>query len=129
MLQDQPIMAFSATTEPARAIEFYRDVLGLRLVADEPTAIVFDAHGTMLRIQKVRDHRPAAHTLLGWQVRGLAVVMRGLAERGVRFLRLDFLQDDSDGMWISPDGIKVAWFKDPDGNTLSLTELALTSPP
>jgi catechol 2,3-dioxygenase-like lactoylglutathione lyase family enzyme len=124
MLHSHPIMAFSATTEPARALAFYRDVLGLRLVADEPWAIVFDAAGTMLRIQKAPHHTPAPHTLLGWQVSDIAAVMRGLADRGVTFVRYDFLPADSEGIWSTPDGTKVAWFKDPDGNTLSLTEFS-----
>jgi catechol 2,3-dioxygenase-like lactoylglutathione lyase family enzyme len=121
MLASSPVMAFSATTHAADALAFYRDVLGLTLVADEPYAIVFDAHGTMLRIQKTREHTPAPHTLLGWQVTDLAETMRGLAARGVRFERYDFMEQDDAGVWTTPGGARIAWFKDPDGNLLSLT--------
>jgi catechol 2,3-dioxygenase-like lactoylglutathione lyase family enzyme len=121
MLGTCPVIAFSATTRPADALAFYRDVLGLALVADEPYAIVFDAHGTMLRIQKTNEHTPAPHTLLGWHVTDIAETMRGLAACGVRFDRYDFMQQDAAGVWTTPGGARIAWFKDPDGNLLSLT--------
>jgi catechol 2,3-dioxygenase-like lactoylglutathione lyase family enzyme len=121
MLDRSEVMAFSATTRPAEALRFYRDVLGLTLVADEEHAIVFDARGTMLRVQKAAHHTPAPHTLLGWRVDDLDATLAGLAERGVRFERYDFLPQDERGVWTTPDGTRIAWFKDPDGNLLSLT--------
>src|SRR5687768_7357497 len=122
MLADHDVMTFTATTDPARAMAFYRDVLGLRLVADEPYALVFDAHGIMLRIQKAQELRPQPHTLLGWRVPDLAAVMAGLRERGVAFVRYPHMGQDEHGVWTVPDGTRIAWFKDPDGNTLSLTQ-------
>ena len=122
MLQDNEVIAFSATLDAPRALAFYRDVLGLRLVAEEEWAIVFDAGGTMLRLQKAVEHTPAKHTLLGWKVPDIAATMAGLAERGVRFERYDFMEQDAAGVWTTPDGARIAWFKDPDGNLLSLTQ-------
>jgi catechol 2,3-dioxygenase-like lactoylglutathione lyase family enzyme len=122
MLASSKVMAFTATTNPEAALAFYRDVLGLRLVADEPFAIVFDAGGTMLRVQKTEQHTSAPHTLLGWQVEDMEATVRGLAERGVVFSLYDGMGQDADGIWTAPGGAKIAWFRDPDGNTLSLTQ-------
>lgn len=121
MLEKAPLIAFSATTDPGAALAFYRDVLGLALIADEPHAIVFDAHGTMLRIQKANQHTPAPHTLLGWRVTDIAETIRGLVARGVVFVRYGFMPQDAAGVWTAPGGARIAWFKDPDGNLLSLT--------
>ena len=124
MLSSCNIIAFVATTDAERAREFYAGVLGLRLVDDQPAALVFDAHGTMLRIAKVQQFTPARHTVLGWAVGNVAGVVDGLATAGVAFERFAGLQQDERGIWTSPDGAKIAWFKDPNGNILSLTEFA-----
>ena len=121
MLADRAVIAFLATTDPPRALAWYRDVLGLRLVADEPYAIVFDAGGTMLRIQKAPHHEPAPHTALGWRVDDLDGTLAALRERGVEPVRYDFIPQDERGVWTTPDGTQIAWFRDPDGNLLSLT--------
>ena len=122
MLGSQNVIAFIATTDAARARAFYADTLGLRLVAEEPWALVFDAHGTMLRVQKVQELAPASHTVLGWQVQQIASVVAELKGR-VTFERYPFLEQDEAGVWTTAGGAKVAWFKDPDGNVLSLTQL------
>jgi len=117
-------MAFVATKDPARARTFYEGTLGLRLVADESFALVFDANGTMLRVQKVNELTPHAFTALGWQVQDIRESIRTLVERGVAFERFSipgFPQDEL-GIWTADDGTKVAWFKDSDGNILSLTQ-------
>jgi catechol 2,3-dioxygenase-like lactoylglutathione lyase family enzyme len=116
------LIAFVATTDPDRARAFYAGVLGLRLVDDQPAALVFDAHGTMLRIAKVQQFTPARHTALGWRVGNVAATVDGLTAAGVTFERYAGLPQDQRGVWISPDRAKIAWFKDPDGNILSLTE-------
>ena len=121
MLDSQPLIAFSATRDGDRARSFYEGVLGLRLVSDDPFALVFDARGTMLRIQKVDDPRPHPFTSLGWQVDELEALMSALAVRGVTFERYPGLGQDEHGVWTAPGGAKIAWFKDPDGNTLSLS--------
>jgi len=116
------VIAFVATTDADRARAFYEDVLGLRLVADELFALVFDANGTMLRIAKVPELAPARHTVLGWAVADAAATVARLAAAGVKFERYDGLPQDDLGIWATPDGARVAWFRDPDGNTLSLTQ-------
>ncbi|WP_437808794.1 VOC family protein [Sorangium sp. So ce1078] len=122
MLSDQPIIAFLATRDPARAKEYYRDVLGLRFVADEEAALVFEAHQTMLRIQKVHELTPHPFTAFGWKVPDVKAAIAELSRRGVRFERYGFLEQDGDGIWRAPGGVEIAWFKDPDGNLLSLTK-------
>jgi predicted enzyme related to lactoylglutathione lyase len=122
MLGQERLMAFVATARAEDAKRFYGSVLGLRLLADEPWAIVFEAGGTLLRVQKVEAWRPPAHTALGWQVSDIATAIAALRQQGVSFERYDFLEQDELGVWSSPGGGKIAWFKDPDGNVLSLTE-------
>jgi len=124
MLGKCDLMAFVATKDPSRAKTFYEGTLGLRLVADETYALVFDANGTMLRVQKVRDLTPDPSTALGWQVPDIREAIRGLVAKGVAFMRLGlaFFPQDDLGIWTADDATKVAWFKDPDGNILSLTE-------
>ena len=84
--------------------------------------MVFDANGTMLRVQKVQELLPARHAVLGWDVRDIRAEIEALTKKGVRFERFDGLPQDELGIWTSPAGGKIAWFKDPDGNTLSLTQ-------
>jgi catechol 2,3-dioxygenase-like lactoylglutathione lyase family enzyme len=120
MLGTSALIGFVATTQPERAKTFYRDVLGLRLVSDEEFALVFDANGTMLRIAKVDELRPSSRTVIGWSVDNIESAVRGLGSRGIQFERYDGLKQDDLGIWAS-DGGRIAWFKDPDGNVLSLT--------
>ena len=125
MLENQPIIAFVATKNPPVSRRFYEDVLGLRFVADEPAALIFDTgEGVMLRVQKVDALHPHPFTALGWVVEDLRGTDEGLKKRGVRFEKYEFLSQDEVGIWTTPDGSGVAWFKDPDGNVLSLTALA-----
>lgn len=122
MLESAPIIAFVATTNGARSRDFYENVLGLRFVSDDPFALVFDANGIMLRIFKVDTLTPAAYTVLGWGVGDIHAAIAGLAAKGVTFTRYPGMQQDESGVWRSPSGAKVAWFRDPEGNNLSLTE-------
>jgi catechol 2,3-dioxygenase-like lactoylglutathione lyase family enzyme len=122
MLATSKLMAFVATVDAERAKVSYPDVLGLRLVADEPFALVFDANGTAVRIQKAPHHRPLPHTALGWEVRGIAEIVAQLSRHGVSCERFAGFDQDAAGIWTTPGGGKVAWFKDPDGNLLSVTE-------
>jgi catechol 2,3-dioxygenase-like lactoylglutathione lyase family enzyme len=117
------IVAFVATAKPARARSFYRDTLGLRLVSEDGFALVFDAHGTMLRVAIVEDVGARKYTVLGWQVPDIVATARRLREAGVRLQRYPGMGQDKQGVWTSPSGARVAWFKDPDGNTLSITQL------
>jgi catechol 2,3-dioxygenase-like lactoylglutathione lyase family enzyme len=122
VLGDTDLVAFLPTTDVDRAREFFADVLGLRLVEDTPFAAIFDAHGTSLRVTPVEAIAPAEYTVLGWTVDDMAATARALTDRGVRFMRVDGIEQDDLGVWTAPGGALVAWFKDPDGNTLSLTE-------
>jgi len=122
-LSDYSIIGFVATSDPDRARKFYGDMLGLPLVSEQmPFALVYDANGTMLRVTIVEKVNPAGYTVLGWKVPNIAVAARSLAEAGVRFERYEGMQQDDVGVWTSPGGGKVAWFKDPDGNTLSISQ-------
>ena len=123
MLGSTNIVAFAPTTDAAKAKAFYEGQLGLRFVSDDGFALVFDANGTMLRVARVGELSPAPFTILGWQVDAIDTVVAGLHARGVRFERYGFLEQDALGVWVAPDGgAKVAWFKDPDGNTLSVSQ-------
>ena len=117
------IIGFVSIVDVSRAREFYRDTLGLRLVAEEPPfALVFEANGIMLRLGIAKELPPAHGTVLGWQVPKIAATVQNLGRFGVRFERYEGMDQDELGIWSSPSGAKVAWFKDPDGNVLSLTE-------
>jgi catechol 2,3-dioxygenase-like lactoylglutathione lyase family enzyme len=123
MLGTSDVMAFITTARPAEARAFYSDVLGLRLLSDDAFALVYDAHGTTLRVSKSREVVVAPYTVLGWKVGDIAAMVRGLGARGVTFQRYEGLEQDERGIWTVPGGkARVAWFKDPDGNTLSLTQ-------
>ena len=123
MLNDQEVMAFVATTRASDALVFYRDVLGLSFVADEPYALVFRAGTVTLRIQKVEKHEPLPYTTLGWKVADIAAKVAALRAKGVACERFGGMAQDELGVWASPSGARVAWLKDPDGNVLSLTQL------
>jgi len=122
MLSQAKLVAFVATADAARARSFYRDTLGLRLVSDEAFAIVFDARGTQLRVTIAREVTPAPYTVLGWEVPDIAAAIEALSKRGVQLKRYPGLGQDERGVWTAPGGTKVAWFSDPDGNVLSVSQ-------
>ena len=117
------LIAFVATTRPAAARTVYGDVLGLRLTQADDFALAFDAGGTMLRVATVERLEPAGYTVLGWRVADIRATVSALGARGVVFERYAFMAEASEPIWTAPGGAQVAWFKDPDGNTLSLTQL------
>lgn len=121
MLGSSKLMAFVGTRNASQAKSFYRDTLGLNLLSEDAYALVFDVQGTMLRVAIVPEIAPAKYTVLGWQVSNLAAAMQSLAGKGVQFERYGFPNQDEHGVWTSPGGARVAWFKDPDGNLLSMT--------
>lgn len=122
MALDTPIL-FAATADARRARTFYENTLGLQFVSDDPFALVFAVGKLSLRIQKVERPPQLRHTVLGWRVRNIQREVQRLTKAGVRFARYEGLDQDEHGVWQSPSGAKVAWFNDPDGNILSLTEL------
>lgn len=117
-------IAFVPTTDPSAARSFYESVLGLRLISDElPFALVFASNGIMLRITKVAEHTPAPFTILGWQVESIDETVVALQRGGVELLRYPGMNDTQPlGIWTAPSGARVAWFRDPAGNVLSVTE-------
>jgi predicted enzyme related to lactoylglutathione lyase len=116
------IMAFVATTDAKRARAFYEGVLGLTVTSEDGFALALDVNGTPVRVAVVREIAVAAYTVLGFCVADIAESIRALRERGVRFESYEFLVQDALGVWTSPSGARIAWFKDPDGNVLSLTQ-------
>lgn len=122
MLESSSLIAFAATANPAAARAFYEQALGLRVVEQNDFACVFDANGTMLRVTTVAEVIRAGYTVLGWQVADIETAVQGLAAKGIAFTRYDGMDQDENGVWTAPGGDKVAWFADPDGNTLSLTQ-------
>ena len=122
MLSNTPVIAFLATADAAKARAFYEGVIGLTLLDESDFALVFDANGVELRIQKVESANPQPFTVLGWHVSSIVETVEGMTERGVVFEKFAAFEQSELGIWTSPSGAQIAWFRDPDGNTLSLTE-------
>ena len=118
---DKPVL-FLATADADRSRAFYERVLGMTCLADELYALVFRTGNSMLRIQKVDRVPRVSHTVLGWDVGDIRSTVAALSKAGVAFRRYEGLDQDDIGVWRSPSGALVAWFEDPDGNTLSLTQ-------
>jgi predicted enzyme related to lactoylglutathione lyase len=121
-MQPSRIVGFVGVTSLARAAEFYGDVLGLTLADERPYALVLDQAGGMLRITEVAEVSPAPYTVLGLGVDDIEAEVAALAGRGVAFTVYEGMGQDEHGIWTSPSGGRIAWFTDPDGNTLSLTQ-------
>ena len=122
MLSDKKLKAFIPTVEPNKAKKFYMNTLGLKLLSEDNYALEFDANGTLLRITTVEKLNPHPFTVLGWDVDNLVSLIKSLNRKWVEFERYNFFEHDNSGICTSPSGAKVAWFKYPDGNLLSLTE-------
>jgi catechol 2,3-dioxygenase-like lactoylglutathione lyase family enzyme len=124
MLGTSEVIAFAAAADLDRAREFYQDTLGLTLIEQNPYACVFDAHGTMLRVTAVAEVATPGYTVLGWRVGDIDEVIAGLLGKGVSFTRYQGMDQAGNGIWTTPNGDRIAWFTDPAGNTLSLTQFA-----
>jgi len=116
------MIGFVPTTDSKRAREFYENKLGFRFVSDDAFALVVMAGDTMIRIAKAKEFTPAAYTVLGWEARDIRALVSWLKARGVAFEKYPFVQDQELGIWTAPTGDQVAWFKDPDGNVLSVSQ-------
>ena len=123
LAQNSPV-AFIPTTKPEAARTFYEKTLGLRFESADDFAIVFrlGAADIMLRVTIVPDLTPHSFTIFGWQVQDIVASVTELTAKGVEFTRYGFLEQDERAVWNAPGGTKVAWFRDPDGNTLSLSQ-------
>jgi catechol 2,3-dioxygenase-like lactoylglutathione lyase family enzyme len=123
MLADKQLKAFIPTINLSKAKSFYQDILGLELLSEDQYALEFNANGVLLRVTVVQELKPQVFTVLGWNVENISSIIRSLNNKEIYCEQYEFLQQDDLGIWIAPGGAKVAWFKDPDGNILSLTEL------
>jgi catechol 2,3-dioxygenase-like lactoylglutathione lyase family enzyme len=121
MLTRASLMAFIPVRDLASARAFYGSTLGLSVTGENPFAVVLDANGTMLRLTPVPDLQPQPFTIAGWEVADIGATVDALASVGITFLRFEGMEQDAKGIWATPGGDFVAWFTDPDGNTLSLT--------
>jgi catechol 2,3-dioxygenase-like lactoylglutathione lyase family enzyme len=120
------LIAFIPTTNPEKSLHFYTQMLELELISQDPFAIVLNSNGIMIRITTIPEStnfKPHPFTILGWNVPSAHQTTRDLAAKGIIFERYPNLPQDPDGIWLSPSAAKIAWFKDPDGNVLSITEL------
>jgi catechol 2,3-dioxygenase-like lactoylglutathione lyase family enzyme len=122
MLGSHNIAAFIQITNVEKARDFYEGILGLRFVKDDGFAAVFDANGIMVRAAKMKEFTPLQSTVLGWQVANIEEIVRALQKKGAHFEIFGFFKQDELGIWTAPTGDKVAWFKDPDGNILSVSQ-------
>jgi catechol 2,3-dioxygenase-like lactoylglutathione lyase family enzyme len=126
VLSDGPLVAFVATARPDEARRFYVELLGLQLTYEDDFALAFKVGSTPLRVTKVAPDQfhAVGYTILGWEVPDIKLAVDSLVTRGVTFERFgEWMQQDDRGIWAAPGGAQVAWFKDPDGNTLSVTQM------
>ena len=122
MLAAGKLVGFVPTKDSTRSREFYEGKLGFKFVSDDQFALVMQAGKSMIRIAKAGKFTPAQYTVMGWEVTDIEAVVKWLSGRGVAFEKYPFVQDQKSGIWTTPNGDKVAWFKDPDGNVLSLSQ-------
>ena len=122
MLTSSKLQSIILTSRIAEAETFYRDVLGLTLRTRSDGALVFDVGGSDLRVSPVPSTSRGEHTVMGFAVTDLDGAIAGLRARGVVFERFDGFAHDANGAVVSPDGARVAWFRDPDGNILSVVQ-------
>ncbi|MGA8101297.1 MAG: VOC family protein [Candidatus Acidiferrales bacterium] len=120
MLASSKVVGFVPTHDSKQAREFYEGKLGFQFVSDDQFALVVKAGDTTIRIAKGANFTPAGYTILGWEVKNIEETVAWLRARGVLFEKYPFIQDPEVGIWTAPSGDKVAWFKDPDGNILSV---------
>ena len=122
MLANNKIIGFVPIKDKAHAKEFYEKTLGLPFVSDDGFAMVFNANGNMLRLVKVPDYQPVQFTILGWEVNDIEKTAASLQKNGVEFQKYPWMPQDKSAIWDAPGGARVAWFKDPDGNVLSVSQ-------
>ena len=122
MLSKTRIKAFVSTTQPDKAKEFYEHKLGLRLLTEDSYGMEFEASGGLLRVTYVEKLTPQPFTVLGWEADDILSTVIKLKANGIICERYNFIVQDAIGIWTAPGGTRVAWFKDPDGNLLSISD-------
>ena len=122
MLSNQRIKAFVSTVQPSVAREFYEKKLGLNLLSQDKYGIEFEANEAHIRLSVVEKLTPQPFTVLGWDTDDIVATINNLTAKGIIFERYDFIEQDENGIWTAPGGTRVAWFKDPDGNLLSVSD-------
>jgi hypothetical protein len=122
MLTNQRLKAFVSTTQPYKARLFYINILGLKLLSEDHYGLECESNGAHLRITIVEKLTTQPFTVLGWDTNDIVSTVKRLAGKGIKFEKFSFIEQDELGIWTAPEGTKVAWFKDPDGNLLSLSE-------
>ncbi len=116
------LIGFVMISDVARARAFYVDVLGLEFVGEDEFALELRSGGNSVRLWKAKVAEPREYTVLGWETASVAERVKALAVKGVSFIRYPFLEQDELGIWTAPGGARVAWFHDPDGNVLSVSQ-------
>jgi catechol 2,3-dioxygenase-like lactoylglutathione lyase family enzyme len=122
MLINNKVKAFIPITNPAKAKAFYQNLLGFKLLGEDSYGLEFDLDNLVLRLSVIESHQPAHYTVLGWKVNDIYAEMAELEAIGIVFEQYNIQDQDERGVWAAPDGTKVAWFKDPCGNVLSIDE-------
>ncbi len=122
MLFEPKVTAFLPTINPTESKLFYMDVLGLKLISEDPYALAFEGNGSLIRITTVGEFKPHPFAVLGFRIEEIITAVETLTEKKVKFEIYHGLDQDDLGIWTAPSKAKVAWFKDPDGNVLSLTQ-------
>jgi catechol 2,3-dioxygenase-like lactoylglutathione lyase family enzyme len=122
MLSSEKLVAFVPTKDQKQARAFYEGVLGLTFVSEDTFALVLDANGTKIRVANAPEFKPAQFTILGWMVSDIQTTVTELQAKGIAFEKFGLSGQDERGIWSAPGGDKVAWFKDPDGNILSVSQ-------
>jgi catechol 2,3-dioxygenase-like lactoylglutathione lyase family enzyme len=122
MLSSEKLVAFVPTKDQKQARAFYEGVLGLTFVSEDTFALVLDANGTKIRVANAPEFKPAQFTILGWMVSDIETTVTELQAKGIVFEKFGLKDQDERGIWSAPGGDKVAWFKDPDGNILSVSQ-------
>jgi catechol 2,3-dioxygenase-like lactoylglutathione lyase family enzyme len=122
LLSSGKLIGFLFTTDYDRARDFFVNKLGCEFVSQDQFALAVTLGGSMIRISRIPDFTPAKGTVLGWEVKNIEAIADWLTTQGVTLERYPFIQDQERSIWTTPDGSKVAWFKDPDGNVLSVSE-------
>ncbi len=117
-------MAFIPVSDLTLARSFYEEILGLQVTDENPFAVSLNSGGTMLRLTQVDHHRPQPFTIAGWEVQDIDLAVDALVDQGITFTRYEGMEQDNRAIWTTPSGDRVAWFKDLDGNTLSLTNFS-----